>query len=77
MDGTDTVETKDRFLRNVMSNAFVFIFFIAGAGVVGASSGDGGWSVGIAAAAGCASVAYVAKLVIDARSGAVRGSVDT
>jgi hypothetical protein len=45
------------------------IFFIAGAGVMAAAGSDGsGLGVGIAAAAGCASIAYIAKLVIAARA---------
>ena len=70
MEVSDTAAKKDAFLQSVLGNSLVSIFFIACAGVIGAAGADGGgsWGVGIAAAAGCASVAYVAKLVIANRA---------
>lgn len=70
MEVPDTAAKNDAFLQSVLGNSLVVIFFIACAGVIAAAGADagGGWGVGIAAAAGCASVAYVAKLVIANRA---------
>ncbi|KFN46156.1 hypothetical protein [Arenimonas metalli] len=69
MDITQDAAKKDKFLQGVLGSSLTVIFFIAAAGVVAASGADGsGLGVGIAAAAGCASVAYVAKLVISSRA---------
>ena len=70
MQASETTAKEDAFLQNVLGNSLVTIFFIACAGVIAAAgaNGGGGWGVGIAAAAGCASVAYVAKLVIANRA---------
>jgi len=70
METTESPVKKDAFLQGVMNASLVTIFFIACAGALAAVGAEGvaGLGVGIAAAAGCASVAYVAKLVIASRS---------
>lgn len=69
MEATNDTAKKDTFLQGVMNGSLVTIFFLAGAGVIAAAGSDGsGLGVGIAAAAGCASIAYIARLVIAARA---------
>lgn len=61
-------QEQDRFLNRVVSNAFAAILFLVGMAMIGSASGSGAMAVGLAAAAGSASVAYIAKLVISART---------
>lgn len=58
---------RDKFLQSVLSGACFSIFCLVGMAMMGSGSGSGAWGVGLAAAAGCASVAYIVKLVISAR----------
>lgn len=57
-------ERHDRFLNGIAGVAFAVIAFIVVAGV---SSGT--WGGGIGAAAGSLAVAYIAKLVVQSRTG--------
>ena len=64
MDLSTSDRKRDKFLQSVLSGAFFVIFCLVGMAMIGSGSGSGAWGVGLAAAAGCASVAYIAKLVI-------------
>lgn len=67
MELSKSAQGREKFLQSTTTSAFMLIFFIVGMAMVGAGTGSGAWAVGIAAAAGCASVAYIAKLVISVR----------
>lgn len=67
MDLSTSAQKRDKFLQSVLSGALFVIFCLVGMAMIGSGSGSGAWGVGIAAAVGCASVAYIAKLVVSVR----------